>query len=67
MKQTLNNTEDILMVHYYLFIRKKESQKPQENWKKIFLRKSMLLMCNKTNLHDTDKQMEIKKKKLFDF
>ena len=25
MKQTLNNTEDILMVHYYLFIRKKES------------------------------------------
>ena len=59
MKQTLNNTEDKVMVHYYLFIRKKGKLETSGKLEKIFLRKSTPLMCNKTNLHDTDKLMEV--------
>ena len=36
MKQTLNNTEDILMVHYYLFIRKKGKSETPGKLEKYF-------------------------------
>ena len=51
MKQTLNNFEDMLMVHYYLSIRKKRKKirNPRKTEKNPKNRKSMLLMCNKTN------------------